>query len=133
MESSWTLLARCPAGYYFTLDSSGGVPTYLNGIQVLINGKPAPLLYTSLSQINAIVPYEIEGERSHCTSPQHAFGVSWRRSNTCSVNAKILFRSRERHQKGQHLSAVPTRLQAKQEYISPASCLTRCVAPLGEP
>jgi uncharacterized protein (TIGR03437 family) len=68
VESSWTLLARRPAGYYFTLNSSGRVPTYLNGTQVLIDGKPAPLLYTSLSQINAIVPYEIEGQRSLCTS-----------------------------------------------------------------
>jgi uncharacterized protein (TIGR03437 family) len=57
-------LARRPTGYYFTLDSSGRVPTYLNGTQVIINGKSAPLLYTSLSQINAIVPYEIEGQRA---------------------------------------------------------------------
>jgi uncharacterized protein (TIGR03437 family) len=28
---------------------------------VLINGKPAPLLYASPSQINAIVPYEVAG------------------------------------------------------------------------
>ncbi|MGO9262018.1 MAG: IPT/TIG domain-containing protein [Bryobacteraceae bacterium] len=43
----------------FTLDAKGNLPTTLNGTQVLINGKPAPLLYTSANQINAIVPYEV--------------------------------------------------------------------------
>jgi uncharacterized protein (TIGR03437 family) len=30
--------------------------------QVLIDGKPIPLLYSSFSQINAVVPFEIAGE-----------------------------------------------------------------------
>jgi len=35
------------------------VPTSLANAEVLINGKPAPMLYTSPWQINAIVPYEV--------------------------------------------------------------------------
>jgi uncharacterized protein (TIGR03437 family) len=34
-------------------------PTILNGVQVLIDGTPAPLYYVSAGQIAAIVPYEI--------------------------------------------------------------------------
>jgi uncharacterized protein (TIGR03437 family) len=40
----------------FTADSQGLVPTSLAGVQVSINGLPAPLLYVSDSQINAVVP-----------------------------------------------------------------------------
>jgi len=49
----------------FTVTTSGAsqfVPTAaLAGVQVLINGFPAPVLYVSATQINAIVPYEIAG------------------------------------------------------------------------
>jgi len=37
------------------------VPSTLAGVQVLINGHAAPLLYVSNTQINCIVPYEIAG------------------------------------------------------------------------
>jgi trimeric autotransporter adhesin len=37
------------------------VPTTLGGVQVLVNGYAAPLLYVSATQINAVVPYEIAG------------------------------------------------------------------------
>jgi uncharacterized protein (TIGR03437 family) len=43
----------------FTLDPTRHLPTSLNSAQLLINGKPAPLLYTSAGQVNAIVPYEV--------------------------------------------------------------------------
>jgi uncharacterized protein (TIGR03437 family) len=49
----------------FTVTTSFGsqfVPTSgLAGVQVLVNGFPAPVLYVSAGQINAIVPYEIAG------------------------------------------------------------------------
>jgi uncharacterized protein (TIGR03437 family) len=43
-------------------DSTGNVARMLQGAQVLFDNIPAPLLYASQSQMNAIVPYEISGE-----------------------------------------------------------------------
>jgi uncharacterized protein (TIGR03437 family) len=42
-----------------TLDSFGNVGRNLNRVQVIFDGIPAPLLYASASQVNAVVPYEI--------------------------------------------------------------------------
>jgi uncharacterized protein (TIGR03437 family) len=39
--------------------AANGPQMLLGATQLLINGQPAPLLYASASQINAIVPYEI--------------------------------------------------------------------------
>jgi uncharacterized protein (TIGR03437 family) len=41
--------------------TNGFMPTALGGTQVLINDFPAPLLYASDSQINAVVPFELAG------------------------------------------------------------------------
>jgi hypothetical protein len=41
------------------VDSFGNVSRNLNGVQVLFDGIPAPLLYASATQVNAVVPYEI--------------------------------------------------------------------------
>jgi uncharacterized protein (TIGR03437 family) len=49
-------MGAAPAG--LTLDASGKVSTELSGAQVLIDGVPAPLIYASASQVNAIVPYD---------------------------------------------------------------------------
>ncbi len=43
------------------LDSTGKVATTLAGTQVTINGVAAPVVYTSIDQVNAIVPYEASG------------------------------------------------------------------------
>ena len=48
-----------PAPTGFTLDAAGKVATNLSGTRVLINGVAAPLIYASVGQINAIVPYEV--------------------------------------------------------------------------
>src|SRR6185503_4340953 len=42
----------------------GQLPTKLGGVQVLIGGTPAPLLYAGATQISAIVPYEISAPTS---------------------------------------------------------------------
>jgi uncharacterized protein (TIGR03437 family) len=44
-----------------TLDQTGKVATSLGGVQVLFSGTAAPLTYVSASQINCVVPYEIQG------------------------------------------------------------------------
>jgi uncharacterized protein (TIGR03437 family) len=44
-----------------TFDSSGNVATTLQGTRVLFDGVPAPLLYASSTQVNAVAPYEIAG------------------------------------------------------------------------
>jgi uncharacterized protein (TIGR03437 family) len=41
---------------------NGFMPTTLGGTQVLIGGIPAPLLYASDAQINAVVPFEVAGQ-----------------------------------------------------------------------
>jgi uncharacterized protein (TIGR03437 family) len=42
-----------------TIDAEGKISTTLSGIQLLVNGTAAPLLYVSATQINAVAPYEI--------------------------------------------------------------------------
>jgi uncharacterized protein (TIGR03437 family) len=42
-----------------TFDADGFLPTTLGGIQVTIDGTPAPLLYVSATQINAVVPLKL--------------------------------------------------------------------------
>jgi uncharacterized protein (TIGR03437 family) len=46
-------------GVAFSLES-GYLPTSLGGIQVLVNNRPIPLLYVSASQINAILPFDLQ-------------------------------------------------------------------------
>ncbi len=42
-----------------TLDSTGKVATTLGGVQVLISGFAAPMIYASASQVSCVVPYEL--------------------------------------------------------------------------
>lgn len=47
---------------YLTTDQAGAnVLTTLGGVQVLFSGIPAPLIYVSPTQINAVVPYGVAG------------------------------------------------------------------------
>jgi uncharacterized protein (TIGR03437 family) len=48
-------------GVAFQLGSNGLVGTSLAGTRVLFNGTPAPVLYASATQVNAIVPFGITG------------------------------------------------------------------------
>jgi uncharacterized protein (TIGR03437 family) len=40
----------------------GKLPFTLGGVQVTFNGQPAPLLYSSAGQINAVAPFELAGQ-----------------------------------------------------------------------
>lgn len=44
------------------MDPSGKVGTSLEGLTVTFDGNPAPLLYASPSQINAVVPFAVAGQ-----------------------------------------------------------------------
>ena len=44
--------------------SDGAFPFSYQGVQVAINGYPAPLLYVSANQVNAIAPFELSGQYS---------------------------------------------------------------------
>jgi uncharacterized protein (TIGR03437 family) len=44
-----------------TLDPNGKVGNWLGGVSVSFNGYLAPLIYASATQINCVVPYEIDG------------------------------------------------------------------------
>ena len=46
-----------------TLDSTGKVSTSIGGVEVSFSGYLAPLTYVSAIQINAIVPYELAGNK----------------------------------------------------------------------
>ena len=50
------------AGLSGSIDpSTGKMQTQVGGVSVTVGGVPAPLLYVSATQINAVVPYEIAG------------------------------------------------------------------------
>jgi uncharacterized protein (TIGR03437 family) len=44
--------------------TNGLLPTTIGATTVTFNGAPAPLVYVSTTQINAIVPYEVTGQSS---------------------------------------------------------------------
>ena len=47
-----------------TFNSAGFLPTSLGGVQVTINSTPAPLLYVSDTQINAVTPFGVSAGTS---------------------------------------------------------------------
>ncbi|HTQ53939.1 MAG TPA: hypothetical protein VMI94_05720 [Bryobacteraceae bacterium] len=53
-----------PAPAYLTLTNPRLVANGLAGVHVLFDGVPAPLLYASAGQINAVVPYAVAGKTS---------------------------------------------------------------------
>lgn len=56
------------------LDSAGRFPKVLAGTQILFDGIPAPILYTSEHQVAAVVPFALAGRTS--TKVSAAFGAN---------------------------------------------------------
>jgi trimeric autotransporter adhesin len=54
-------------GLAYPAATSGQVPLQLGGTQVLFNGTPGPVLYTSAGQVSAVVPYEVSGTNVQLT------------------------------------------------------------------
>ena len=52
-----TGIGPAPTGFGF--DASGRVPVDLASTEVVIDGRQAPVLYASATQVNAIVPYDV--------------------------------------------------------------------------
>jgi uncharacterized protein (TIGR03437 family) len=51
------------AGVQFSVDATtGGIGSTLAGTRITFGGFAAPILYTSSTQVNAVVPYEIAGQ-----------------------------------------------------------------------
>jgi len=50
------------AGVAYEPDPQGGIPRCLDGVQVLFDGTPAPILYAHSRQINALAPVELSGQ-----------------------------------------------------------------------
>lgn len=69
--------------------SGNFVTTTLGGVQVLINGYSAPLLYVSQTQINCVVPYEIAGIQNPTVivKTNVTSGAGGQSSNGFGVNA----------------------------------------------
>lgn len=57
-----TIGPETPAGA--VASASGTVGTTLGNVQVTFDGTPAPLLYASSGQLNAVVPFEVAGQTS---------------------------------------------------------------------
>lgn len=53
-------LSGMPNKTKFALNSSATIPTTLGGTQVLLNGKPLPVSFVSDSQVNFLMPLDIE-------------------------------------------------------------------------
>src|ERR1019366_6474999 len=53
---------RVPTLAGATIGGDGKVATDTGGTQVLFDGVPAPILYTSSGQVAAVVPYEVDGK-----------------------------------------------------------------------
>jgi endo-1,4-beta-xylanase len=68
------------------LDSSGKFPTSLGGVQVLFDGVPAPLLYASAAQVNAVVPFGVAGKPQTVVEYQYDPGTGPLVSNTMTMS-----------------------------------------------
>jgi uncharacterized protein (TIGR03437 family) len=75
---------------------SGQAPTQLGGVQVLVDGTPAPLLYAQSDQINAIVPFGLANPTTHIVvsnggakSNEAILGVVMAQPDAFKLNARL--------------------------------------------
>ncbi|MEO8097164.1 MAG: hypothetical protein ABI811_05640 [Acidobacteriota bacterium] len=66
-----------------TLDANGRVSTLVGGTQVFFDGVPAPLLYVSPGQVNAVVPYGV-------TAPSTQLKVVYQGKTTNTVTVPVV-------------------------------------------
>ncbi len=79
------------AGAMLTLDSTGKVATSIGGVTVSFGGHPAPLIYASDTQINAVVQYELAGSASPFVAVRFAGQVSNEPALTLASSAPAIF------------------------------------------
>lgn len=77
------------------LDVNGRIPTTLAGVQVMVDNTPAPLLYVSQDQINAVAPYELANRLGDTVAIQVYYnGIGGRLiSDTVVIAAPAIFSS----------------------------------------
>lgn len=80
-----------PEVYSLTLGPEGKVATELGGVQVLFNEIPAPLLYVSAGQINAVVPYGLNPPSQVRVRVRTAGGSNTRSNYFASAGKPSLF------------------------------------------
>jgi uncharacterized protein (TIGR03437 family) len=78
-----------PAG--LVLDSSGKVATSLGGLTVTFDGNPAPLLYGSAGQINAVVPFAVAGKSTTSMQVSVSGGATFTATLPVSAAAPGIF------------------------------------------
>jgi uncharacterized protein (TIGR03437 family) len=64
------------AGISFSVNAAGMVNTTLGGTQVMVGTVAAPILYSSATQVNAIVPYEVAGQPQVTIEVQYQGGAA---------------------------------------------------------
>jgi uncharacterized protein (TIGR03437 family) len=73
------------------LDPSGKVATSLNGLTVSFDGNPAPLLYASAGQINAVVPFAVAGQSTTLMRVSAPGGAAFTATLPVSTAAPAMF------------------------------------------
>jgi uncharacterized protein (TIGR03437 family) len=87
------LITIFAAGYGFgpatlvtdQLDSNGDFSTNLEGVQVLFDGVPSPMMYAVAGQVSAIVPFEVAGKAQTAIQYQYNAGGGAASSNTVTM------------------------------------------------
>jgi len=91
-----------PLGMGAQLDQNGNVSNWLAGVQVLVNGNAAPLLYLGGTQINAVAPYEIAANVGQTATVQ----VNVNGVNSNAFNVKVVATAPEIFSLGNNQGAI---------------------------